>query len=227
MAGIIPFDFETNAVRVVMRDEVPWFVAADLCRVLEIGNPRDAVSRLDDDERDGVGITDAIGRNQITNVVSESGLYALIFSSRKPAAKRFRKWVTNEVLPAIRRTGQYAMAVSTQTSAVDPFAENATRATHVADHLGALAQINDLVLRVTHLPIWKNGRRPSWWHDIEVREFLTTSHRQMSLLEAERIGAGRFGTRCPKKSSIHTYWQRLDKALGPISLPTPSKKEAA
>lgn len=108
-AEIIPFDFEEQAVRVVMRDGEPWFVANDVCRVLEIGNPRDAVARLDDDERDSVGIADAIGRERETNAVSESGLYALIFTSRKAEAKRFRKWITAEVLPAIRRHGRYEM----------------------------------------------------------------------------------------------------------------------
>lgn len=108
MAGIIPFDFETNAVRVVMRDDQPWFVAADVCRVLEIRNGRDAVSRLDDDEK-GVGIVDTFGGEQSLNIVSESGLFALIMKSRKPAAKRFRKWVTAEVLPAIRRDGTYSL----------------------------------------------------------------------------------------------------------------------
>ncbi|MCT4554668.1 MAG: BRO family protein [Pelagimonas sp.] len=108
-AQIIPFDFEDTPVRAVMRDGVSWWVAADVCRVLEIGNSRDALSRLESDEKDGVGITDAIGRTQTTNVVNESGLYALILTSRKPAARRFRKWVTAEVLPTLRREGQYKM----------------------------------------------------------------------------------------------------------------------
>lgn len=123
MSAVIPFDFETNAVRVVMVDGEPWFVAVDVCRVLEIANSRDAVSRLDDDERQivnlntvgitdgipqrGVGNTDGIRGNPNTSAVSESGLYALIMMSRKPAAKRFRKWVTAEVLTAIRRDGAY------------------------------------------------------------------------------------------------------------------------
>ncbi|MGH1416860.1 MAG: BRO-N domain-containing protein [Pelagimonas sp.] len=108
-AQIIPFDFEDTPVRAVMRDGATWWVAADVCRVLEIGNSRDALSRLESDEKDGVGITDAIGRTQTTNVVNESGLYALIMTSRKPAARRFRKWVTAEVLPTLRREGQYKM----------------------------------------------------------------------------------------------------------------------
>lgn len=105
--NIIPFDFENNAVRLVIQNDEPWFVAKDVCTILDIANPWDAVARLDEDERDDLGITDAIGRKQEMNVVSESGLYALIFTSRKPQAKRFRKWVTSEVLPSIRKTGGY------------------------------------------------------------------------------------------------------------------------
>lgn len=112
MSEIIPFDFEEQAVRIVMRDGSPWFVAADICRVLEIVNNRDAVARLDDDERDTVnlntvGNTDPVRGNPNATIINESGLYALILTSRKEAARRFRKWITAEVLPAIRATGRY------------------------------------------------------------------------------------------------------------------------
>lgn len=104
MSGIIPFDFEEQAVRVVMRTDEPWFVAADVCRVLEIANTTQAVQRLDEDE---VTLCQIEGSHRPTNLVSESGLYALVIRSDKPAARRFRKWITAEVLPAIRRTGRY------------------------------------------------------------------------------------------------------------------------
>ncbi|MFN3973448.1 MAG: Bro-N domain-containing protein [Gemmobacter sp.] len=109
MGEVIPFDFEELAVRVIMVDEAPWFVAADVCRALGISKYRDAIARLDDDERVSV-LVDTLGGQQSMSAVSESGLYALILTSRKPAAKRFRKWVTAQVLPAIRRTGQYRVA---------------------------------------------------------------------------------------------------------------------
>lgn len=64
---------------------------------------------------------------------------------------------------------------------------------------------------LAHESIWVNGRRPAWWCDLEVRAFLTSAHRQMSILQAERVGQRRFGGRCPRKSAIHTYWQRLDR----------------
>lgn len=101
------FNASNQQVRTIMLDGQPYFVAKDVCAILGISNHNDAVGRLDDDERDGVGITDPIGRQQQVTVVNESGLYHLIFQSRKPEAKAFRKWVTSEVLPALRKTGRY------------------------------------------------------------------------------------------------------------------------
>ncbi len=112
-AQIIPFDFEDTPVRAVMRDGATWWVAADVCRVLEHSNPTVAVSRLEEDERDTVDLntlnnSEGIRRgNPNAAIINESGLYALIMTSRKPAARRFRKWVTAEVLPTLRREGQY------------------------------------------------------------------------------------------------------------------------
>ena len=104
-AEILPFDFEEQAVRVIMRGDEPWFVAADVCRVLEIGNTSDAIKRLDDDEA-ALDTIEGSQRREM-NTINESGLYALILTSRKSQAKRFRKWITSEVIPAIRRTGRY------------------------------------------------------------------------------------------------------------------------
>ena len=111
MTNVIPFDFEEQAVRVILRDGEPWFVAADVCRVLDIANARDAVSRLDDDEK-GVASADTLGGAQRMTIISESGLYALVLTSRKDAARRFRKWITAEVLPSLRRTGRYDMGTA-------------------------------------------------------------------------------------------------------------------
>ena len=83
------------------------FVAADVCRALEIQNHKDAIKRLDSDEISGVVLTDPHGRPQETNCVTESGLYSLVLGSRKPEAKAFKRWITNEALPTIRKTGGY------------------------------------------------------------------------------------------------------------------------
>jgi len=106
--SLAEFSFKGHAVRTVIHDGEPWFVAADVCAVLEHGNPRQVIVRLDDDEK-GVLNVDTPGGVQEMNIINESGLYALIFSSRKPEARGFRRWVTNEVLPAIRKTGRYEM----------------------------------------------------------------------------------------------------------------------
>ena len=101
------FDAEDGAamaVRSVLIDGEPWFVAADVCRALEIQNTTDALGRLDDDEKARLNLGLSGGD---TNCVNESGLYALILGSRKPEAKRFKKWVTGDVLPSIRKTGAY------------------------------------------------------------------------------------------------------------------------
>ena len=86
-----------------------WFVASEVCEILGLGNPRQAVStHIEDDDRDTLSM-DTLGGRQKVTVVNESGLYALIVGSRKPDAKKFKKWVTSEVLPTIRRTGHYSV----------------------------------------------------------------------------------------------------------------------
>ena len=109
--NIIPFDFEKHNVRVVMIDGVPWFVAADVCEALTIDNHRNVLARLDDDEK-GVHTVDTLGGPQEMAIINESGLYSLILTSRKPEAKRFKKWVTADVLPSIRKTGGYNAGAS-------------------------------------------------------------------------------------------------------------------
>lgn len=116
MQSLIPFDFQDHLVRAMWRDGEPWFVLADVCKVLDIRNARDAAARLDADEVHTVGNADGIAAPQVQqlNIISESGLYALTFTSRKEEAKRFRKWVTAELLPTLRRTGRYALAPAMQ-----------------------------------------------------------------------------------------------------------------
>ncbi len=110
MNAIQHFDFEGASVRTHMKGDEPWFVLSDVCRVLEITNVGNAAARLDDDEKGDIRSVDAIGRDQQMIIVNESGLYSLILTSRKAAAKRFKKWVTSEVLPTLRRTGVYIMS---------------------------------------------------------------------------------------------------------------------
>lgn len=107
--AITPFNFNNNDVRVILRDGEPWFVATDVAESLGYKSPKDAASYLDDDEK-GSAIARTPGGDQKLTVINESGLYALVLRSRKPEARKFAKWVTSEVLPSIRKTGQYTAA---------------------------------------------------------------------------------------------------------------------
>ena len=110
--NIVAFNFESSNVRVTMGENgEPMFVAADVCQALTIENHRNVLARLDDDEK-GVQSMDTPGGRQELATVNESGLYSLILTSRKPEAKRFKRWVTHEVLPSIRKTGSYVSAAS-------------------------------------------------------------------------------------------------------------------
>lgn len=117
-AQVIPFQFDAREVRTMLIDDQPWFVAADVCQALAVRNNRDALSRLDEDEK-GVATTDTLGGSQAVGIINESGLYSLILTSRKTEAKRFKKWITAEVLPAIRRTGQYHDSSNKMATLVD------------------------------------------------------------------------------------------------------------
>lgn len=102
------FAYDNTSVRVVMIDGQPWFVAKDVCDVLEHSNSRKALERLDDDEK-GVTNVYTLGGTQQMSIVNEPGLYNLILTSRKPEAKAFKRWITHEVLPSIRQTGSYTL----------------------------------------------------------------------------------------------------------------------
>lgn len=116
-SSVVSFNFVAQSVRIVMRDDEPWFVAVDVCEALTLANPSQAISKLDDDECQVVDfstlhnvegvINQQLNPGQKINIINESGLYSLILTSRKPEAKKFKKWVTAEVLPAIRKTGRY------------------------------------------------------------------------------------------------------------------------
>jgi anti-repressor protein len=101
------FTYSGNQVRTILKDGEVWFVAKDVCSVLEIGNPTMALKRLDEDEKALINIEGLNRGNEPVNIVNEPGLYSLILTSRKPEAKAFKRWITHEVLPSIRKTGVY------------------------------------------------------------------------------------------------------------------------
>lgn len=110
MTALNIFTYSSQQVRTVVIDGEPWFVAADIASVLDLGNVRSSLALLDDDER-GVHTMDTLGGVQSVTVINEPGLYSLILRSRKAEAKTFKRWITHEVLPAIRKTGQFGSAL--------------------------------------------------------------------------------------------------------------------
>ncbi len=113
------FSFNGNEVRTQIINNEPWFVAKDVCDILALGNPRSSVALLDEDER-GVHSMDTPSGKQEMSIISESGLYSLILRSRKPEAKTFKRWVTGEVLPSIRKHGGYLTPAKIEEALLNP-----------------------------------------------------------------------------------------------------------
>ena len=108
-----------GSIRTVTQGDEPWFVAADVCKALEHSNSRMALDRLDDDEK-GVSSIYTPGGVQEMSIVNEPGLYSLVLGSRKPEAKAFKRWITHEVIPAIRKHGAYATPEMVEKMLGDP-----------------------------------------------------------------------------------------------------------
>lgn len=155
------FNYQGQQVRTVVKDGEPWFVAKDVCDVLGIANSRDAVSRLSDKQKAGVGISDGSQMRQVT-VISEGGVYKLVFRSNKPEAEQFSDWVAEEVLPSIRKTGQYIAQPKSQSELILMLAqqnvenekrlrqleERANAAHHRIDNIDKIDTIGDLQQRL-------------------------------------------------------------------------------
>jgi prophage antirepressor-like protein len=141
---------EFGAVRSLMIEDMPWFVGRDVATALGYAKPQNAIkSHVDADDALNQGIIDSMGRSQPTMLINESGLYSLILSSKLPAAKRFKRWVTSEVLPSIRRTGGYGTA-----------ATQAAETAVVEETLPARETTNDDYLHAASIVSCKNERLP-------------------------------------------------------------------
>ena len=116
------FSFEGKEIRTVQRSGEPWWVLKDICDVLQLSNPSMIADRLDDDEKAKVEPKQYLGSrsNEPVTIISESGLYNVILLSRKPEAKKFKRWITHEVLPAIRRHGAYVTSAKLEEIMNDP-----------------------------------------------------------------------------------------------------------
>lgn len=104
MGNLSVWNYHNSEIRVIEKDGEPWWILADVCKILELSNPSRVAERLDDDEKANFELGLSGGA---TNIINESGLYSVILRSDKPQAKPFKRWVTHEVLPSIRKTGSY------------------------------------------------------------------------------------------------------------------------
>jgi prophage antirepressor-like protein len=145
MSNLIPFNYQSKQVRTIIKDNEPWFVAKDICEALEIGNITDALSRIDLDEK-GFDSIDTPGGSQMMYTVNEPGLYSLILGSRKPEAKPFKRWITHEVLPTIRKTGGYIGNDEAFIKTYLPFADETTKSLFRST-LETVRKQNELILK--------------------------------------------------------------------------------
>lgn len=119
MSNLVPFNYEDKQVRTITKDGQPWFVAKDVCEILEIGNVTDAVNRLSSQMKATSIVSTQFGSKEM-NIVSEAGLYKLVFTSRKPEAEKFTDWVASEVIPSIRKHGAYMTPETIEKTLTNP-----------------------------------------------------------------------------------------------------------
>lgn len=215
------FEFGSVELRTVVIEGEPWFVAADIAQALHIGNARQAVSYLDDDEVQQAPVitNDGSGRELPTNIVNEPGMYSLILRSRKPEAKAFKRWITHDVIPALRRTGTYSVP------AQRPMAEVSNRELALmviaeadrADAAQALAESRGEQLAIAGpkaatLDAIEAGEgmtlktyRKSYFPDIAEREFFTHLYRRGFLIDQRGTGTWDERRQCYRDGPQHAH----------------------
>lgn len=182
---LVPFNYNSQEIRVI-RDANgdAWFIAGDVCRVLNIGNVSASMSRLDDDEK-GITTIDTPSGSQPTLIINEAGLYNLTLTSRKAAAKDFRRWITHDVIPSIRKTGQYALTKMT------PAEIGLYHAQQLVDHERRLAAAENAVERI-------EARQTAIEKGSDYFTILAFSN--LNSIEVDNVTAQRLGKLCSKLS---------------------------
>jgi prophage antirepressor-like protein len=145
MSEITPFNFEGSGIRWTTIGGEAWFAIADLCRVLDHTNPTVAADRLESDDLSFAEVIDSMGRMQRARVTNESGLYELIIRSNKPDARRFRRWITSEVLPSLRKTGEYKIVETEPDDDLVPIEQMIHRLRETRQRVGVLEGRTDVI----------------------------------------------------------------------------------
>lgn len=178
----VTFNFGQHNVRTIDKDGEVWFVANDVCDVLDIANPRNATARLDDDEK-GVVSNDTPGGTQELTVINESGLYSLVLSSRKEQAREFKRWVTREVLPTIRKTGRFVHQPEPAPPPALP-APEANRA-DMLSVLGLASVTGQFVQQTVFDALLKQSGRDGWIHGRWLMSFDYKGTPQVKLVDGD------------------------------------------
>lgn len=191
---LVPFNYGDGQVRVVTVDGEPWFVLADLCRVLGIRNARDVAARLADDMK-GVDQIDTPGGRQSVTIVSEAGMYEVVIRSDKPEAAAFRRWITGTVLPEIRRTGSYSPAPALPVNRTELLARAVLEATaaleekeqHIRELAPRAAVADELMNATGLLTLQQLAKALGWGPNILFRDL-----RRLGVLQSNRLPYQRY-----------------------------------
>ena len=154
-------------VRTIVKDNEPWFVAADVCRALELDRTWNALQRLDEDEKGTTSIS-TLGGEQEVSIINEPGLYALVLGSRKPEAKAFKRWITHEVIPAIRKNGAYITPEAAYKMLSDP--------QNLIQLLTTLSEKNEDVKRLTAESAEKDRKIAALEEECDIRRRQTIKY---------------------------------------------------
>jgi prophage antirepressor-like protein len=190
MSEITPFNFEGNAVRWVMIGGEPWFVAGDVCAVLGIQNARMATDRLEREDVSFADVSDPNGFIRKSNVINESGLYELIIRSNKPDARRFRRWITAEVLPSLRKTGEYKIVETQPDDDLVPIEQMIRRLRETRRRVDAL-EVGHRMLAGEQEALAAKVSAAQGEYD----EFTTLAYAKINGLPTDRISCQRHGQR--------------------------------
>lgn len=180
------FKFETHEVRTINKNGAPWFVAADVAAVLEYSEASAMTRHLDADEKGSANLTDR-GQEQDFITINESGLYSAILRSRKPEAKRFKKWVTSEVLPSIRKTGSYTAPAAAPDADTAKRIADAQIYTVVGNYMAGIPGVVPGIAHATALRMIQNHT------GLDMEQFrralpAATMQQQASMLNASNVG---------------------------------------
>ena len=215
------FKFEHYEVRFVGTATDPWWVAKDICQILEIGNLSQALSRLDEDEKGYIILNDPLGNEKKYRTINESGLYSLILSSRKQVAKPFKKWVTSEVLPAIRKTGQYSINSTTQLSlettlALANFAASSAQNAGVSTALVESIKLDSIMQCMPFAKPLLLPQKKAIASANPIEEHLTPT--EIGIRVAQKLGVSKISARAVNKKLLSLNYQvsvtRLKKSTG-------------